>query len=112
MPNEADIYFDLNAPVITDPCNVLVELSTSITEEIKDGIGVFPQPTTGPVFLWQDGSWNGARYDLYDIRGARLAAGVINAPLLSLDLSGQSAGVYLLHVQRGAKTVALRLFRE
>jgi len=45
VTNIANIYFDFNEPVITDPCVLAVEVPTGIMDTAVHGTSVFPNPT-------------------------------------------------------------------
>ena len=52
IENIANIYFDFNPPVITEPCVVVATINTSIPDRpIDDDLMLFPQPTSGIVTI-------------------------------------------------------------
>ena len=77
-------------------------------EQLGDNLQLFPNPTSGLVYLQFEGLMQSteAQFRLFDARGALLQAGVWqldNAQTQSLDLSAYPGGWYHLQVQTGDK---------
>ena len=66
-----------------------------INENRSDAISVFPNPTSGQV--WLEGLQGSTQWKLYSLSGATLAQGTVE-PGEGLDFSHVSAGLFLLQV--------------
>lgn len=99
LTNRGDIYFDYNAPVLTNTTVTTVELSASIEEGAKrNGLAVAPSPSTGLVNLsWSDARLNNSRLTVTDALGRVVHASSMaaNSNTRSLDLSFLPAGSYV-----------------
>lgn len=51
VSNEANIYFDFNEPVITDPCELLIQIPQAITELGQDILTLFPVPASDRITI-------------------------------------------------------------
>jgi uncharacterized repeat protein (TIGR01451 family) len=104
--NTADIYFDLNPPIITNTVNVRRYDGTSSVDtpvEIGPFIGFYPNPFSEHLyFQWNDSRDAApARLELWDmtqrfIRAVRLPDGATGA----LEIPGLESGFYLYRVVR------------
>lgn len=99
LTNRADIYFDYNAPVLTNTTVTTVELSTGIEESVlRNGLAVSPSPSTGLVNMrWSDARLNNARLTVTDALGRVVHASSISSStnMRSLDLSFLPVGSYV-----------------
>jgi hypothetical protein len=99
LTNRGDIYFDYNAPVLTNTTVTTVELSASIEEgAMRNGLAVAPSPSTGLVSLsWSDARLNNSRLTVTDALGRVVHASSMaaNSNTRSLDLSSLPAGSYV-----------------
>lgn len=95
IENTADIYFDLNAPVITAPSVLTAEFSTSVGDVIEGGLHVFPNPASDRLFVRIPGNTTMAGW-ISDAQGRtvrplqRLTDGV------SIDIGSLAPGAYAL----------------
>lgn len=102
--NRADIYFDFNAPVLTNTTSTIVALSTAIAAQSADAAAqVYPSPNDGAMTM----RWNGAPaqqavVSVLDALGRSVLDQRIGSLpkgfLLPLDLRHLSAGRYLVRV--------------
>lgn len=108
--NVANIHFDFNEPVITEPCVFAVQDPTSITSAIAPSeVRVYPIPTQGRLMLEQDGDWNGARITVLDPLGKPVAIHIVKGSRTVLDLSGSAPGAYLLRLEDADRRQVLRV---
>ncbi|MFZ1686594.1 MAG: T9SS type A sorting domain-containing protein [Flavobacteriales bacterium] len=112
VPNEANIYFDFNAPVITEPAVLSIELPTDLGALDAMDAKVFPVPTTAQVRLLHHGRWTGARASLLDAQGRILSTQRINGNNSDFDLSGLQPGTYLLRLALDGTVVSYRLIKQ
>jgi len=105
VKNQAEIYFDLNAPIITNETrNVLVtSFGVDKTVEIKDieEIKVFPNPTNGQIFL--DPDLGVKNYVVINQQGQQVLKGGVGSN--RIDVENLAAQVYwiLLSTEDGVK---------
>ncbi|MEX0811482.1 MAG: T9SS type A sorting domain-containing protein [Chitinophagales bacterium] len=117
IENNAAIYFDFNAPIITNTTfhtvgelgkDYLVWLSAE--EEIYESlqINVYPNPTNNQVFIDLKGATNGEEFqiEIFDLSGKQVlnrnyTGDVISVPAHSLD-----KGMYLIRVSNSEKVIA------
>lgn len=95
ITNVANIYFDFNAPVITDPNILMIDAPTGIRVNSEDAILVFPNPTRGSVEI----SSNGAlieRIEVHAMDGRMVLSKTIGSARTSLDLQPLSRGAYVI----------------
>ncbi len=98
--NSAGIWFDFNEPVITDPSELLVEMSTSIAEKKDDELVLWPNPSEELLRV----SINDPGHRLFQLDVLALDGRVVlrdGAFLLSemLDTRPLQRGAYLLRLQ-------------
>lgn len=99
VPNEANIYFDFNEPVITDPCVLSVEVPEGIGEENGSRVHVFPVPTNDELIVVVNGATSNAPFHLTDALGKQVLQGQLEGQLTTLDLHELRPGLYLLQVE-------------
>jgi len=100
----ADIYFDFNAPVITNTAITTIEDPLSINEgQVEwDKLKVFPNPVTDKITVsFESGKQNNISIELFNIYGQKvqtLYSGPKNSGMHQeqFDVSELNAGVYFL----------------
>lgn len=121
IDNTAAIYFDFNAPIITNTVTNIIEMETGLndTEWASLPLNIAPNPTTDKAVLsYSLESSDQTQIELYDIFGKRiqtiqpLASVPAGQQEILIDLEGISQGVYWIRVTAesgvsGAKKVVL-----
>ncbi|HEY0091068.1 MAG TPA: T9SS type A sorting domain-containing protein, partial [Flavobacterium sp.] len=105
--NTADIFFDYNAPIVTNESRTTFQ-SLSIPENaIDQSIVIYPNPTNNIVNIDCNNSIK--TIQLYDVQGRILQTLIVNANTKRLDVSDQSSGIYFIKVttENGAKVEKL-----
>ncbi len=100
---KAGIYFDYNAPVVTnDAETTFTELSNPVFE-FDNSVKVYPNPTHSTIHINSD--FNIQSIELYDIQGRILATSLENSNDTLFDISGKQNGVYFLKIntENGSK---------
>ncbi len=95
VSNIADIYFDYNFPITTEPAVTTVALLANNTFE-DSSISIFPNPTIDNVTINAKG--NITSVALFDLQGRLLQTSTQNQPSVSFSLGTQASGVYFLKV--------------
>jgi hypothetical protein len=100
--NDAEIFFDFNAPIITNDFLTTVNTTASIGSVEDISIKVYPNPTNGLINLT---AFSGIKsVSVIDLQGRLLSKiEYISSDLnQNLDLSGNGSGVYFLKVESDA----------
>jgi uncharacterized repeat protein (TIGR01451 family) len=108
IENTAHIYFDFNEAIVTNTTQNVFTTSTGVEEISALGLHVFPNPGNGLYQVALNTTFVGPTLlEVYDLAGMRVAEQRVDGAISVLDLSGQSAGLYLLRVwnERGSEVV-------
>ncbi|MBK7384812.1 MAG: T9SS type A sorting domain-containing protein [Flavobacteriales bacterium] len=96
IENTANIYFDFNDPVITEPSVLLAEFSTAIHERAAGNeIGLFPNPGSDQITLAVDGNFS---VQVMDLAGRVMLRSVGHADRATLSATALVSGVYLVGI--------------
>ena len=105
IENNANIYFDFNPPVITEPSVLVAEFSTWVDEAnaAQPALHIFPNPANGTLMVEWDGTQTGT------IRILAMDGRVVHAQrgtgaLVVLDVSQLQSGPYLIEAIDGSGT--------
>ena len=112
VPNEANIYFDFNEPVITEPCVLAVELPNVMGQLTQDGVVVFPVPSQGIVHVQQAGQWSGATVTVVDAQGSLVLMDRLQASTTVLQLDALPRGLYVVQLQLDGRMWSQRIVRD
>jgi uncharacterized repeat protein (TIGR01451 family) len=103
IQNKAAIYFDFNAPIITNTVVTTVAIPTGIAEKITNRLEVFPNPLEGEMLTIPN--MRGASAKLLALTGQELRSWTNISEQISLQ--NVAAGMYLLEVsQNGQRRTA------
>lgn len=99
MMNVANIFFDYNDPVITEPSVLVAEFSTggAGVERGSEQLVLLPNPTSS--YLSITGTCSIVRIQVTDGAGRTLLSQNLTSEQHTLDLTGLSSGAYLLMVE-------------
>ena len=101
IENVANIFFDYNEPVITEPSVLTAEFSTGLNEQGQSGIRLQPNPVNDRIRLnVSDG--NVERVRIFTLDGRLVKAFAVRGASAELDVSDLCAGVYLLESEGSA----------
>ena len=102
IENIANIYFDFNPPVITEPSVLTAEFSTGINTVSVDGLQVFPNPARDRVLLvLPRGSDRSFALHMSDGRAVSVDARP-TAQGLELDVATLPPGLYTVRTAQGS----------
>lgn len=113
ISNRAAIYFDFNAPIITNTVlNTVYVASTGLQAPAwAENLQVYPNPTADR-FVVEDAHLLIQRAEVLDMRGASVAVGMAHNPhRLEMDARRLPAGTYLLRIHTDRGPVVRRLVR-
>lgn len=104
VSNKADIYFDYNFPIITEPANTLFQLLSVDDPKWDASVQVFPNPARD-IFNVKASS-NITSVQLYDVQGRLLQVKTANEPELTFDISAAQTGTYFVRIstENGIRT--------
>jgi uncharacterized repeat protein (TIGR01451 family) len=110
IDNRAFIYFDYNAPIITNTSHNTYELVTGIKNATKNEFAMYPNPTSGIVTVAAKKANAAMNITVYNLLGDVVFENRNLQGTSPLDLSNLSNGVYLVKVNvQGAKPVIYKL---
>lgn len=114
VENTAAIYFDYNAPIITNTTlnTVTGPVATDLAFE-NAGFKLFPNPAHDRVSIQLEGEWYGETHlELRDLQGRVVKSGAFEAGRgenAKLSLTGLPAGIYLLRCSNGTQSAVQKL---
>jgi uncharacterized repeat protein (TIGR01451 family) len=98
LENIANIYFDFNEPIITEPSVLVAEFSTGVGEAADDRPNVHPNPTSDQVWITVP-SGATRTYRVFGADGRDVQPpGVWSKDLLLLDAAHLAPGCYVIHL--------------
>ena len=113
IPNTAAIYFDFNAPVITNRFETeFVDDALSVSEFDIDNFQMFPNPTNDIVNIKLN-RVTSANLSIYDIQGKLVLEHPISeAQLVGLNVSDLQSGLYFVKLNTSNKEIVKKLVIE
>lgn len=108
IENKASIYFDYNAPIITNTALTHVGY-LSVAEADKSKLIIYPNPSSGIFQVQFTGSVD--ELEVYTTSGLRISSEINPANKLNLDLSNQPKGMYILKARSADKTTYSKLMK-
>ena len=117
ISNNAAIYFDFNAPVITNTAITRVVLPTSIheTNSYNDNLLLYPNPANSKLTIETGAlSSSDCRLIISDVAGRILFSESITTALTKhdIDISSLSQGIYFVQIQNGERISRSRFVKE
>ncbi|MFZ1617707.1 MAG: T9SS type A sorting domain-containing protein [Flavobacteriales bacterium] len=114
MVNTANIFFDFNAPVITEPSVLTAEFTTGVPAHPSDrSLWLLPNPTSGSLEVRVSGAAASGVLHVVSVDGRMVLERRMEGPRMVLDVSGLARGLYTLN-WNGANgaTTTQRFVRE
>lgn len=110
ITNEVGIYFDFNAPVITNRTMHRISYFTEsapleVFEIVSDEgklITVYPNPNNGLLYIDFEDYNSPAEYTILDLNGRRVLSGKLTQHKNVVDLQNLNSGVYLIQVEESS----------
>lgn len=110
--NQAAIFFDLNAPVITPPAVFTVQTVLAMAEQAEGGLLLFPDPVTDMLSIACPGMAPNASIEVLDGSGRAVRTGLLRGPLAELDVQGLVQGIYALRVRDNGRLHVARFVKQ
>lgn len=95
MSSKSDIYFDYNAPIITNTVSTQVT-ALGTTDFIKNNFKVYPNPAANYVLI-ETSINEEAHYQIMDVNGKLLLSDTIES-LKPIDISTLQGGFYMVNI--------------
>lgn len=96
ITNKADIFFDYNAPIVTNLASTVFQ-SLSVNEQVIDhSVTVYPNPTNDKVNVRSTNVIQSIQ--LFDVQGRLLFTRIADEVTETIDLSTKAAGVYFMRI--------------
>ncbi len=111
--NKAEIYFDYNAPIITNNAQTTIETTASLDEfSLNSNIEIFPNPANNLLNIESEIAFD--TLVIYDLTGRELSRISLTEPLLKNNFPTNNlvSGVYYLSVQSGKSKKLLKFIKE
>lgn len=93
VTKQADIYFDYNAPIVTNEAETVFESLGNPDVSVDQSVTIYPNPSSGIVNVKSDSEIRSV--ELFDIQG-RLLQNKLNSNFI--DLSSRANGMYFVRV--------------
>ncbi|MBK9355545.1 MAG: T9SS type A sorting domain-containing protein [Bacteroidetes bacterium] len=112
IENNASIYFDYNAPIITNFATTQVKLTTGLASNKNLDFKLYPNPTNSSVRIELPYSGDG-NWILSDISGRQIKAENIanNEKLMELNLNDLPSGTYFITIQLGGNVSTAKIIK-
>ncbi|NQY29750.1 MAG: T9SS type A sorting domain-containing protein [Flavobacteriaceae bacterium] len=110
--NNAEIYFDYNAPIITDKAITTVAVLGLADYALDNSIGLFPNPAKDIVYI--QGKHNLKEITVFDVNGRVLnSISVVGTQLeKELDVTKLTQGIYFVRVVSSKGQFVSKLIKE
>ena len=112
LENTANIYFDFNPPIITNPAFNTVDISVGNSEDPEAIFSLYPNPANHTVTLVNLDISGENRIILTDLPGRVASTWVTRNSRTELDVSALVSGVYLVILEGNGRRVARKLIVE
>jgi uncharacterized repeat protein (TIGR01451 family) len=112
--NTAYIYFDYNAPIITNTTTNIFKAIVGIDEHNLDAlVSVYPNPATNSIIVNTKQLENNFTIHIYDITGRLVKSEKENAGKeTAIDISSIENGIYFLTVTDGKQTTTKKFIKQ
>ncbi len=98
--NTANIYFDFNPAVVTEPAVFSVDDNTSINTPWSAEVSIYPNPAGSHLFIQRTSSAL-VNIDIMDDTGRTLNRTQGSDRIIQVDVSGLARGSYMVHIGDG-----------
>lgn len=110
VSNRADIFFDYNFPVVTDPAVTVFSILGREDFKTDESVAIMPNPATDMLTVQANAAIRSI--DLFDLQGRLLITKLPYALQTRLDVSGYPKGVYLVKVATANGNAAREIIKN
>jgi uncharacterized repeat protein (TIGR01451 family) len=112
ITNIANIYFDFNPPVITEPSVLVAEFSTGVGDKAPPRIGLLPNPATDRIQLADPTRAAGTRsWSIVTIDGRTIRTGQGPFPAEGISIAPLRNGTYALQLHLSDRVITERFIK-
>ena len=108
--NKANIYFDYNAPIITNDAETTFTLLNQDGFNRDNSVSITPNPTNSVINI--NNKTTIKTIELYDIQGRLLQTQLLNSNTTTLDISEKANGIYFLKVKTAIGQKVEKIIKE
>jgi hypothetical protein len=114
IDNTASIYFDFNAPVVTNTATTTFNLVTGLDAQVDAAalISVYPNPSADIFNVVFPAEWKKAEWSVTNLMGQELLHARATDGACTVDLSAQPAGFYLLKLSDGRQSFVRQIVKQ
>ena len=111
ITGDANIYFDFNAPIITNMVSTeIIDDLSSTNYELENNISIYPNPAKNILHIEAKNKQKIEQLKIYNLSGLELMNVEENKQLLNLE--SLSTGVYFIQIQTNLGTVNKRFIKN
>jgi uncharacterized repeat protein (TIGR01451 family) len=110
IPNIANIYFDFNPPIVTDPCVTEFVNALAVKDFALDNFRYSPNPVKGNLTVSNDRKID--RISVSSLLGQVVLEKTVNDLDAVIDLSGLSSGIYLIKATSLSTSKTFKVIKE
>ncbi len=109
IENEANIFFDFNAPILTNMVTTTVVEILDIQEStLESDVRIFPNPVSENLTILTNPNFNFIKAEVYAIGGQKL----METSATQLDMSDLSAGIYFVTVVTESGSITKKIVKQ
>ena len=116
IKNTAFIYFDYNAPIVTNTTiNEFMQTIAINENKSNASLSIFPNPGNGHFTLSIASDFvriNSGNIEIYNVLGEKIYQSEIKNPRSEIDISQQPNGIYILRVNDNGQSLNQRLIKQ
>ena len=111
ITGDAQIYFDFNAPIITNMVSTeVVDNLNTTTYDFSESLKVYPNPTRKQVYLTTTQNLEIEKVTVYNLQGKSLLN--FDKDLETLNVEDLSTGIYLMKIETNRGVINKRLIKK
>lgn len=110
IKNTANIYFDFNAPIVTNTTETTIELRIpdAIAEVRKPTVSIYPNPASTQLVVSASNGLQGGTIALYDLSGKLMALETATNQTHTINSSNLPSGIYIVVVKDNEQNILAR----
>jgi uncharacterized repeat protein (TIGR01451 family) len=110
IPNIANIYFDFNPAIVTDPCNTQFVSTLATTDFDTNELSVYPNPVQNNLTITNIATIDSVT--LFSIIGQEVLSQKVNALQADISTFGLTNGIYFVKVIAEGKEKTVKIVKE
>ncbi|MGQ3087102.1 T9SS type A sorting domain-containing protein, partial [Flavobacterium sp.] len=109
MSGQASIYFDFNAPIITNTITTTIVPPAGVNDLSTKGFVMYPNPASSKITLQMTAEANNASVRIIDVLGKTVGQSTFTGTQSDIDISMLNSGVYFVTVNADGKMSTQKL---